>query len=169
MALPQCVVGVHGRHGTIVTWPLVNDGDLGIRNLTHRLFVDRGQAPTSAAVAAAAGADASEVRAVWARLHDAHAIVLDAQTGELVMAQPFCAVATRFRVHTGERWWYANCAWDAFGICAAVHLDGRVETSCADCGEPITCAGCGERPYDESLLFHCLVPAAGWWDDIVFT
>jgi hypothetical protein len=22
---------------------------------------------------------------------------------------------------------------------------------------------------DESLLFHCLAPAAHWWDDIVFT
>ena len=25
------------------------------------------------------------------------------------------------------------------------------------------------RPSDRSLLFHCLVPAAHWWDDIVFT
>jgi len=25
------------------------------------------------------------------------------------------------------------------------------------------------RPDDESFLFHCLVPAAHWWDDIVFT
>jgi hypothetical protein len=25
------------------------------------------------------------------------------------------------------------------------------------------------RPDDESLLFHSLVPASGWWDDIVFT
>jgi hypothetical protein len=22
---------------------------------------------------------------------------------------------------------------------------------------------------DESLLFHCLVPARHWWDDIAFT
>jgi hypothetical protein len=26
-----------------------------------------------------------------------------------------------------------------------------------------------QRPDDISLLFHCLVPAARWWDDIVFT
>jgi hypothetical protein len=25
------------------------------------------------------------------------------------------------------------------------------------------------RPNDECLVFHCLVPAAHWWDDIVFT
>jgi hypothetical protein len=26
-----------------------------------------------------------------------------------------------------------------------------------------------KRPDDESLLFHCLVPASHWWDDIVFS
>jgi hypothetical protein len=26
-----------------------------------------------------------------------------------------------------------------------------------------------ERPKDKTLLFHCLVPAVQWWDDIVFT
>jgi len=25
---------------------------------------------------------------------------------------------------------------DAFGICAALHVDGRIETTCPDCGEP---------------------------------
>jgi hypothetical protein len=27
----------------------------------------------------------------------------------------------------------------------------------------------GEGPDDESAVFHCLVPASRWWDDIVFT
>ena len=70
---------------------------------------------------------------------------------------------------TGGRWWYGNCAWDAFGICAALESDGRIETSCPDCGEPVSVEVHRRRPDDESLLFHCLVPAARWWDDIVFT
>ena len=63
----------------------------------------------------------------------------------------------------GGRWWYGNCAWDAFGICAALHADGRIETSCPDCGEPLAVEVRDERPDDESLLFHCPRPggAAG--------
>jgi len=56
------------------------------------------------------------------------------------------------------RWWYANCAWDAFGICGALHVDGRIEASCPDCGEPIAVEVRDEQPDGESLLFHCLVP-----------
>lgn len=85
------------------------------------------------------------------------------------MLNPFSAVPSAHRVRAGGRWWYASCAWDAFGICAALHVDGRIETSCADCGEPIAVGVRDERPDDERLLFHCLVPAAGWWDDIVYT
>src|ERR687896_117205 len=44
-----------------------------------------------------------------------------------------------------------------------------VPTAYPVCGEPISIAVRGRRPDDESLLFHCLVPAARWWDDIVFT
>ncbi|MEP6660027.1 MAG: organomercurial lyase [Acidimicrobiales bacterium] len=147
----------------------MDERDVAVRNVTYHLFVDRGRAPTNADVATAAGASADEIRASWRRLHDAHAIVLHPGTSELRMANPFSAVASAFRVHAGGRSWYANCAWDAFGICAALHVDGRIETVCADCDEAIECEIRAARPSDESLLFHCLVPASAWWDDIVFT
>ena len=99
----------------------------------------------------------------------AHALVLDADSGEIRMANPFSAVPTPFRVRTADRQWYANCAWDAFGVCAALHVDGRIETSCPDCGEPLAVEVQDGRPSDDTLLFHSLVPAAHWWDDIVFT
>jgi len=109
------------------------------------------------------------LRAGWQRLHDAHALVLDAETREIRMANPFSAVPTPFRVESGGRRWFGNCAWDAFGICAALGVDGRIETVCADCDEPIEVRVRDGRPDDETLVFHCLVPAAQWWDDIVFT
>jgi len=135
--------------------------DLQLRNLTYRLFAEFGRAPSAAEVAGQAGANAGDVEAGWRRLHQAHALVLDADTGALRMANPFSAVPTADRVRARDRWWYANCAWDAFGICAALRTDGRIETSCADCGEPIAVELSGERPDDESLLFHCLVTGSG--------
>jgi len=141
----------------------LTDRDLELRNETYRRFVELGRAPAPEEVG-----DADEVRAAWRRLHDAHALVLDGD-GALRMANPFSAVPTPYRVEAGGRSWYANCAWDAFGICAALHVDGRIETACPDCGEPIVVEVRDERPDDGSLVFHCLVPAAQWWDDIVFT
>ena len=105
----------------------------------------------------------------WRLLHDAHALVLDADSDAIQMAHPFSAVPTAYRVLAQERWWFANCAWDAFGICAALGVDGRVESACPDCDEPYT-VEVRDRGIDrQDLLFHVLVPAAQWWDDIVFT
>ncbi|HET9024347.1 MAG TPA: organomercurial lyase [Burkholderiaceae bacterium] len=137
--------------------------DLALRRLTYARLVELGRPPLAAEV------DYEDVAAGWRELHEAHALVLDPATDEILMAHPFSAVPTPYRVHADGRSWYANCAWDAFGICAALHVDGTIETSCPDCGEPLTIEVRDKQPSDESLLFHCLVPARHWWDDIVFT
>ena len=142
---------------------------LEIRNLTYRTFVELGRAPTADQVAAAAGLSRADVDAAWAELHEQHALVLNPVTSEIQMANPFSAVPTAYRVRAGERWWYGNCAWDALGICAALHVDGEIEASCPECGETIALELRDQRVDDERMLFHCLVPAAHWWDDIVFT
>ncbi len=143
--------------------------DVDLRNLTYRRFVELGRAPSAEEVAAAASQDRAEVLAAWRRLHDAHALVLDGTGTAIRMANPFSGVPTPHRVRATGRWWHANCAWDAFGICAALGADGRIETSCPDCGDAIAVEVRGGRPDDETLRFHCLVPAARWWEDIVFT
>jgi hypothetical protein len=126
--------------------------------------VELGRAPTPGEVG-----DEADVVPAWRRLHEAHALVLNAGSDELRMVNPFSAVPTAYRVRADDRWWYANCAWDAIGICAALHVDGRIESSCPDCGEPIVVELRDQQPDDASLLFHCLVPAREWWSDIVFT
>jgi Alkylmercury lyase len=147
----------------------MDDDLLAVRNLTYRMFVDRGRAPTIDEVAREAAISTSGVEASWRELDRTHALVLNRATTEIRMANPFSAVPTAYRVHAVDRWWYANCAWDAVGICAALHTDGSIETSCPDCGEGIGLEVREREVSDERLLFHCLVPAAHWWDDIVFT
>jgi alkylmercury lyase-like protein len=142
----------------------VEQADLELRRGTYAFFVEHGRAPLAAELG-----DAEKVIAGWRRLHAEHALVLNPATDELRMLNPFSVVPTAYRVQAGGRWWYGNCAWDAVGICAALHADGRIETSCPDCGEALFVRMQDGRPDDDSLLFHCLVPAARWWDDIVFT
>lgn len=147
----------------------MDQSDLKLRNLTYGRFVELGRAPTVAEMALATGMDEAAVRDGWQRLHDAHALVLQQGAPEIRMANPFSAIPTAYRVSVDDRWWYANCAWDAFGVCAALHADGRIETSCADCGESLTVTVTDQVPDDDTVLFHVLVPASRWWDDIVFT
>lgn len=142
--------------------------DLELRNVTYRQFVALGRAPTAAEVAAETGATEAAVRETWRRLHDAHALVLDT-AGEIAMANPFAAQPTPFRVAADGRSWFANCGWDAFGIGAALHTDSTIHTECADCHEPLEIEVRNGRPSDTNLVFHVLVPASSWWNDIGFT
>ena len=146
----------------------MDPSDIELRNATYRQFVELGRAPSADEVAAVVGLDAAEVRAGWRRLHAAHALVLD-DVGGIRMANPFSSVPTPFRVEAAGKRWYANCGWDAFGIGAALHVDCVIESECPDCGEPIDLVVRNGRPGEASLVFHVLVPAVTWWQDIGFT
>ena len=142
--------------------------DIELRNATYNAFVDLGRAPTAAEMATRSATTEAEVRDGWRRLHDGHALVLDAD-GDIAMANPFAARPTPFRVDAAGKSWFANCAWDAFGIGAALHVDSRIQAECADCHAPLVIDVRGGRPLDEDLVFHVLVPAVSWWEDIGFT
>jgi hypothetical protein len=135
--------------------------DLELRNLVYRRFVELGRAPTLD--------ELGTTEAALRRLHDAHMIVLEPDSPKIRMANPFSAVPTDYRVEADGRSWFANCAWDAFGIPIALGVDGHVSTTCPDCGEPIEIDLVGGRPKPAAAVFHVLVPARSWWDDIVFT
>jgi len=144
--------------------------DLRIRNHLYSSFVHDGiaQAPAQAAAELALGED--EVAAAYRRLHDAHALVLETGSTAIRMLNPFSAVPTPHRVEAAGRSWFANCAWDALGIPGALYTDGRVESACADCGEPLELEVDGGRlARGDDLLVHFVVPARRWWDDIGFT
>lgn len=144
--------------------------DLRVRRHVYARFVELGRAPAVGEVAAELALAAPEAEASLRRLHDAHAVVLRPGSAELLMANPFAAAETPHRVLCEGRRWYGNCAWDALGIPAALHADGRVESECACCGEPLALEVLeGRIAEGAELLAHILVPARRWWDDIVFT
>jgi hypothetical protein len=131
-------------------------GDLDLLRRILRGFADEGCAPDDCEPAA------------LARLHDAHRLVL-APGGAIRMAHPFSGIATDTRVQSGNREWYANCAWDGLGILAAVGCDGRVVSHCPDCGDDCGFVVAGGKLEDCDCVVRFEVPAAHWWDDIAHT
>jgi hypothetical protein len=96
-------------------------------------------------------------------LAEQHIVVLDDED-RIVMAHPFAAHDDGAHVHAGERTWRGSCAWDAFGIIAALGLDEALVTDASG----VRIAFRDGRPVDDAV-FHVAVPAAEWWADIGFT
>jgi Alkylmercury lyase len=139
-----------------------------VRHAIYRTFAEGG-VPRSAALSAQLKTPIDEIKASYQRLHEARAIVIDDRTKEVWMALPFSAVPTPHRVTSGERSWYANCAWDAFGIPTLIKGEARIESACGDCDAPIVYRAERGRIVDTHGVAHFVVPAARWWDNIGYT
>ena len=139
-----------------------------VREAVFGAIVRTGRAPNAGSVAAKAGLSLDQVRSALRALADAHVIALGPGGESIRIAPPFAAGKTRYRVRSGQRSWYAPCAWDAFGIPAALHVDAEIDACCAHSHEPIECGVRGGTAYGKGVV-HLLVPAARFWDDIVYT
>ena len=135
----------------------------------YRYFAETGQSPSLQVVAERVHADVSNVREVYERLRAQRVLVLEPDGVSIRMAPPFSGVPTQHVVIVDETKYFANCAWDSFGIPAALRRPGWVRSRCEQSGEPLDLEIRLEGPPPCSWLFHCLVPPARWWDDIVFT
>src|SRR2546423_11392860 len=71
----------------------VDELDLRVRNHVYRRFVELGRAPRLEEAAAELLLGLGETEAVFRRLHDAHALVLEPDRTEIRMAKPFSAGA----------------------------------------------------------------------------
>src|SRR3989442_1272457 len=89
-----------------------------------------------------------------------HVIVLESGTTTIRAAPPFSAVPTPFLVRSGASAWYAPCAWDSFGIPAALKHGALIEARCAWSGDPLPCGVEHGGSYGDGFI-HLLVPAAG--------
>jgi len=145
------------------------DFDLQVKLAIYRHFADTGIRPYTANIAARVHATESSVREAYARLRTQRVIVLEPDGETIRMAPPFSGVPTQHVVESGGRSYFANCAWDALGIPAALHEPAIVRSRCEQSMEPFRLAIGPDGPERSDWWFHCAVPAARWWDDIVFT
>ncbi len=133
------------------------------------VLVETGVAPSPSEVAERLGTALETVHDAWSQLRESRAIVTGEDGVSILMANPFSGIPTEHTFEAAGIRYYANCAWDALGIPAALGRGGTVRSRCANSGEPLRLELTGAGPEPCDWLFHSLVPAARWWDDIVFT
>ncbi|MQA73971.1 MAG: alkylmercury lyase [Solirubrobacterales bacterium] len=114
--------------------------------------------------------DRDRVLAALAELDDAHALVLTSAGDGIRMAHPFSAWPMGFVVRGGDRLWWGGCAWDSFGIVAALGERLSILTICPHCGRELSYgAGPQDPPDADRVVVRVPRPAAEWWDDVVAT
>jgi hypothetical protein len=143
--------------------------ELEVKLAIYRYFAETGAAPRCEEIAERAGIPSAEVADAYQRLRAQRVLALEDDGISIRMAPPFSGVATQHVVQTGTQRYFANCAWDALGIPAALHQRATVYSRCEQSMEPLRLELGLEGPARTDWVFHCLVPAAHWWDDIVFT
>jgi hypothetical protein len=140
--------------------------DDDVRRQVYGVTMREGAPPTASRLGEAMSLAPSEVAASLERLAAARMLVL--RDGEVLMAGPFSAVPTPFRVTTPAFTCYGNCIWDALGIAATLQCDVEIDTSCGDCGAAMHVA-VRDAEVTGSGTIHFALPARQWWQDIVFT
>jgi hypothetical protein len=145
------------------------DLDLDVKLAIYRHFAETARRPSPGEVAERVAVPVDEVLDAYGRLRAQRVLVLEADGASIRMAPPFSGVATQHRVDAGGLSYFANCAWDALGIPAALHRAATVRSRCEQSGEPLRLEVGLSGPEPSDWLFHCAVPASRWWDDIVFT
>lgn len=145
------------------------EADARVKLAVYRHFAETGQRPAPEVVAERAGLHAEGVLGVYGRLRAQRVLVLEADGSSIRMAPPFSGVSTQHIVLSDGVRYYANCAWDALGVPAALRKPAVVHSRCEQSGAVLRLNVGLDGPSPSAWLFHCHLPAVRWWDDIVFT
>ena len=140
-----------------------------VKLAVYRYFAETGEAPSARIIAERLGLSEEAVQRNYRELRTARVLWLEPDGVTIRMAPPFSGVPTDHVVRIQERSYFANCAWDALGIPAALHQPAVVHSHCAGSQEPLQLEVGLDGPTPSSWIFHSLVPAARWWQDLVFT
>jgi hypothetical protein len=120
-------------------------------------FIATGRAPSTAGIE-------SEVR----QLAAARLLALAPNTDSIWMTHPFSAVPTAFPVDSDDVSYWANCAWDAFGIAVILGRDTRAVSRCAWSGERLDLSVTRGSAAGKGAV-HFAVPPRQFWDNVGYT
>ncbi|MEO7332773.1 MAG: alkylmercury lyase family protein [Gemmatimonadales bacterium] len=143
-----------------------------VRKFIFDHFLAHSAPPVLEQVMTEFGVSRDDATELLRELENAHHIALVKGTARILMAFPFSAVATPFRVTVSGRHYFANCAWDAVAFHTMLGADVRIDSFCHHCAAPIQIEMQGGQAVRvepaEALVYLALRPTQ-WWDDITTT
>jgi hypothetical protein len=143
--------------------------DLKIRYQIYLHFAGHCRAPAVQEIAGLLHAAEADVRDSFHKLHERHMIFLEPGTDAVRMANPFSAIPTGFRVKSGSKAWWANCAWDSLGIPAALQIDAQIEAAYPATQEIVRFQVKDGMVDGKNHLVYFPLPFRRWYDDLIFT
>ena len=132
-------------------------------------LLEVGRPPTCQEIGTHFAISQADARRSIADMKIGKTVLPDPKTEEIWMAGPFSAEPTTYRVIGNRAQWFANCAWDMFGIAMIVGEEVRIEAQCTDCGAPMSLRADPLTAPNCPGVVHFLVPARRWYEDIRFT
>jgi hypothetical protein len=136
-----------------------------LHHVLMRHVVETGHAPDPTTLASLAKLSPQETEHALSQLSEMHGVVLVPNSLQVWSLHPFALVPTQFWVMSSRGGWWANCAWCALGIGAALHEDVNILTSDGGEGQSLQFevrSGKATRP---DLVMHFPYPPVRWWDN----
>lgn len=145
-----------------------------IRYFVYSHIAETTRPPRVDEAAAHLGTSIEEASELYKELHNRHALFLDLDEVAIRMANPFSGIPTDFKVLANGKTYFANCAWDMFGIPAALHCDALIDAVCTESNDTVRIEIkdgqiTNHQFTNSQLLIHFPLPFARWYDDLVFT
>jgi hypothetical protein len=155
-----------------MSMPVPADVAARVRKFVFDHFLEHALPPVVEQVMTEFSLSRDEATDVLRSLEAARHIALVKGTARILMAFPFSAIATPFRVRVRNRTYFANCAWDAIAFHAMLGEELRVESFCDHCAAPIAIEmrdGRAMSMEPPEALVYLALPPTRWWEDITTT
>ena len=99
--------------------------DIQVKLAVYNHFAETGGKPGPEDIAERVSSDSGSVVDAYQRLCAQRVLVLEPDGSSIRMAPPFSGVPTQHVVEAAGRKYFANCAWDALGVPAALQKPAR--------------------------------------------
>jgi len=142
-----------------------------VRKYVYDYFLEATTAPSLEEIMRELKLARREALEALVALESAKQLALLRGTERILMAFPFSAIATPFKVSLANgKKYFANCAWDAVAFHVMLEKGVRIDSFCHHCTERIEILLNRGRPVKmdpSNPLVFIAVPAHKWWEDIV--